>query len=636
MATPGGPVPSTPDATASVAQTLDGAPAAAREPVAATPDEGLEAFVVSPQVARHASRRAYQRKRDDPVYRPLRIFALDPGVSKLHGAIALVNVPYEPLKPGPAGRIFRIDPVDPVCDLESPTVLLQQGYAPSRSDRRFHHQMLYAVCSSVYASFRAALGREPVWGFVRAGGDEDWIKPGVLLVRPQAFIGRNAYYDKSDGSLNFGSFTAEHTTPGLMKGEVVYTCLSHDVISHELTHALLDGLREHFTIPTRIDVLAFHEAFADIVAVLQHFTYRDVVLAAIRKSRGKITDGLLTDLARPLGRSLGRPSALRSAVEGIRDDGTVEVRRYDAALPAHELGAVLLAAVFDAFNTVYERKTTRYVRLATGGTGQLPMGELPSLLQEMLAEEASRLASQFLSICIRAIDYCPPVDLEFGEFLRAVITADRELVPDDPWAYREAWIDAFRERGILPSRVKSLDEEALLWNAPETLIAPVPELSFGRLRFRGDPGHAAGARELKRQATALGTIVSQRAYTESFGLLPVGVRGACPPKINSIRSARRVGPDGQIVFDVVADVTQHCVVPLKSGRRTVAYGGSTVILGPNGDVRYIIGKGVVSESRIDALSEFVESQAGMAYWHEHDGVTHPTADVLKMLHESGG
>ncbi|HEY5893625.1 MAG TPA: hypothetical protein VIT91_10380 [Chthoniobacterales bacterium] len=30
----------------------------------------------------------------------------------------------------------------------------------------------------------------------------------------------------------------------------------------------------------------------------------------------------------------------------------------------------------------------------------------------------------------------------FGEYLRALITADFDLVPDDRWAYREALIDA--------------------------------------------------------------------------------------------------------------------------------------------------------------------------------------------------
>ena len=91
---------------------------------------------------------------------------------------------------------------------------------------------------------------------------------------------------------------------------------------------------------------------------------------------------------------------------------------YDSALEPHKLGSVLVSAVFEAFITVFKRKTARYIRLATNSTGVLPQeGELPADLQNILAEKASRLASQFLSICIRAIDYCPPVDVRFGEYL---------------------------------------------------------------------------------------------------------------------------------------------------------------------------------------------------------------------------
>ena len=159
--------------------------------------------------------------------------------------------------------------------------------------------MVYAVCSSVYASFKAALGRDPVWGFERDESDGD-IDPGRPDREPPRVQGATRTTTKSRGrSISVGS-RAEATANGFMKGESVYTCLSHDVVVHELTHALLDGMRSHFTIPTQIDVLAFHEAFADLVSVFQHFSYRDVVLAAIKKSRGEVTEGLLTDLARPL------------------------------------------------------------------------------------------------------------------------------------------------------------------------------------------------------------------------------------------------------------------------------------------------------------------------------------------------
>jgi hypothetical protein len=76
---------------------------------------------------------------------------------------------------------------------------------------------------------------------------------------------------------------------------------------------------------------------------------------------------------------------------------------------------VLVSAVFEAFDTAFERKTERYIKLATNGSGVLPPGDLSPDLQRVLADEASKLASQFLSICIRAIDYCPPIDLELGQ-----------------------------------------------------------------------------------------------------------------------------------------------------------------------------------------------------------------------------
>src|SRR5262249_43961564 len=74
---------------------------------------------------------------------------------------------------------------------------------------------------------------------------------------------------------------------------------------------------------------------------------------------------------------------------------------------------------------------------------------------------------QFLQVCIRALDYCPPADLNFGDYLRALITADHDLVPNDPWGYRVAIAESFRKRAIFPSNLATFGEETLLWRAPE-------------------------------------------------------------------------------------------------------------------------------------------------------------------------
>jgi hypothetical protein len=105
--------PSTTDAVSAVAQGSANAP----EPevidlesgAAMAPSEHSAARVI--YVARRLTRavrvQPYQRKPDDPVFRPLWIYALDPTQPRLEGAVALVNVPYEPLKKGPKGALLR-------------------------------------------------------------------------------------------------------------------------------------------------------------------------------------------------------------------------------------------------------------------------------------------------------------------------------------------------------------------------------------------------------------------------------------------------------------------------------------------------------------------------------------------------
>ena len=69
-------------------------------------------------------------------------------------------------------------------------------------------------------------------------------------------------------------------------------------------------------------------------------------------------------------------------------------------------------------------------------------------------------------MCIRALDYCPPVDITFGEYLRALITADFDLVPDDDRLPHRG------HRGVPPPRhlsrdVRTLSIESLRWHPPQ-------------------------------------------------------------------------------------------------------------------------------------------------------------------------
>jgi hypothetical protein len=85
----------------------------------------------------------------------------------------------------------------------------------------------------------------------------------------------NAYYSPQAHGILFGYFRAGKTGQGRnLPGQLVFTCLSQDIIAHEVTHAVIDGIRTYFMEPTNPDVLAFHEGSADLCALFSHFSER--------------------------------------------------------------------------------------------------------------------------------------------------------------------------------------------------------------------------------------------------------------------------------------------------------------------------------------------------------------------------
>ena len=163
-------------------------------------------------------------------------------------------------------------------DLNHPYLLAQDGLRPSEGNPQFHQQMVYAVAMTHHPDLRAALGRSPCGrrGAVSASPERHRTRratcAGCASI-PHALREANAYYSPDKKALLFGYFPARSPTrAGTCPGGMVFTCLSHDIIAHETTHALLDGMHRRFIEPSNPDVLAFHEAFADIVALFQHFS----------------------------------------------------------------------------------------------------------------------------------------------------------------------------------------------------------------------------------------------------------------------------------------------------------------------------------------------------------------------------
>src|SRR6185503_15389374 len=398
-----------------------------------------------------------------PASRRLRVFAFDPSLAQRLQTAAIqeivIRVPWEsgpeggPLI-GPIGEYIEVVDVDPASgvayppvNLDEPALLAQDGLRPSEGNPQFHQQMVYAVAMTTIGHFERALGRVALWAARRQAPGQSatgkWETQFVrrLRIYPHALRDQNAYYSPDKKAVLFGYFPVRGKDRYNTPGTTVFTCLSHDIVAHEVTHALLDGIHPRFNEPSNVDVHAFHEAFADIVALFQHFSYAGVLRDQIARTRGNLeSDNLMGQLAQEFGRATGRSGALRDAL-GQEVNGKWQRRPPDPTVletvsEPHARGAILVAAVFRAFLLVYQSRIADLYRIATQGTGVLPEGDIHPDLAARLAEEAARCSQYILQMCIRALDYCPPVNITFGDYLRAMITADINLNPDDELGYR--------------------------------------------------------------------------------------------------------------------------------------------------------------------------------------------------------
>ncbi|HWK88837.1 MAG TPA: hypothetical protein VNP72_02550, partial [Longimicrobium sp.] len=439
----------------------------------------------------------------------------------------------------------------------------------------------------------------------------------------------------------FGYYEAGADIPGeQMPGSQVYTCLSHDIIAHETTHAILDGMHRRYNEATNPDVLAFHEGFADIVALMQHFTIREVLEREISRTRGDLeAESMLGSLAVQFGQTSGRRGALRNAI------GRMENGRWTRFVPdpadlqkrvtPHARGAVLVAAVFDAFLAIYRARTADLLRISTGGTGVLPGGALHPDLVHRLADEAAKSAGHVLNMCIRALDYLPPVDVTFFEYLRALVTADFDLVANDRYGYRVAFVEAFRRRGIYPLNLgesgpdipRTLSVDTLRWQGLARSLVPARQWAAVQKEY------AAVIQQLKQYAGAcLYQSGRESLFTDTyrerialhkrlegvFKKLPafaaeLGLDRNQGFEVHALRSAIRTAPDGRSAPEVIVSLTQTRTVAADRSTGTPKHtfrGGSTLVADlTTGRLKYRIIKNIKSEHRAERTAAYMRETA---------------------------
>lgn len=564
------------------------------------------------------------------------IVAQDPAVRRPDGGLVLakVAVPLETLSLGPTG--YRLK----VVDINASTARLYAAHAYASdadgrivdpfevssdatpdemrrfeagllADPRFHCQNTYAIVMRTLARFENALGRRIGWGF---DGHQ-------LHIVPHAFVDANAFYSREDRALVFGYFNGTD-------GGHVFTCLSHDIVVHEATHAILDGLRAGFMNESGPDQAGFHEGFSDVVALLSVFSLKEIVELAVtgggklavrtvngvrlvqgsELSAQSMADGILFSLGKQFGQQLEdlRANALR---QSLKIKPSRRLLQSEAYSEPHSRGEVFAAAMLRSMLEMWLR---RIKELGTFGNGLYNL--------DAVIAEGAKAADQLLTMAIRALDYCPPLDLEFADYLAALLTVDAEVAPDDTrFGYRETILKTFASFGIEPPRGRTGADGC--W---------IPFAAHDKVQY-----HKTHFDSMLRDCDEVFRFV-----WENRALLEVDDRAYT--QVISVHPSLRFGPDGFLLKETVceytmkanifgSEITAVCGIKRPAGVKTTTrltiYGGGTLVFDQYGRIKYHVQRplndGNWQKRRIEYLLE--QGMVGQA-----DTEVNPFAEVHRM------
>ncbi len=554
--------------------------------------------------------------------RKLTILAMDPSVKDGNKVLRTqIEIPNEALDAGPKGYRVHIIDYDSTTDVLYPAAKIHAGVnrgddppvdpwegVPDREILRnseFHGWMTYGVIMKTLARFEFALGRRIGWSF-----------PGhQIMVAPHAFTDANAFYSDRAQGLFFGYF------PSLDGKRVVFTCLSHEIVVHETTHALLDGLRERYMDPSSPQQAGFHEGFADIIALLSILSAQSVVEKLVdlgmpnvnadtiwRKDMTpeRLRNSALLGLAQQMGSELSgiHGQALRRSVSLEPSRDYLPSPEYHEP---HTCGEVLVAAVLNAYLEVWINRLRA-------------IGDKAKLDRKRAAEEGAELADRLLTVFVRAIDYCPPTDLQFCDFASGLLTADWELNPkDDKYNIRESLLTWFKAFGIDPRSKGKAGRQPGSWDPPPESDAFVYDRTHSD-SMKSDPDELFRFLWENRAAFRL----NEEAHT----------------RVLSVRPCLRTGRDGFVLHETVAEYHQTLTVFARELARlnirkpkdmpdeteVTLYGGNAVIFDEFGRVKYNIGNSILAP---DDKSQKRQSDRLQYLW-EH-GAFSPGASQMRAF-----
>jgi hypothetical protein len=269
-----------------------------------------------------------------------------------------------------------------------------------------------------------------------------WATTNTLVVITRAGKDINAFYDR--GSLKF--FFFEDSTVS----KTIFACDSRSVVCHEFGHAFLDIIRPDLWSVQASEVWAFHEAFGDIVSIIENLQHKELIQFALEETNGDLfKSNILSRLAAEMGIGVFN---LSEKDEGflpncLRDSSIFYEYKIPEKLPTkgkdneiinecHSFGRIFSSAFYEMVLSIYQ---------ANKKNG---MSDLEAL------EKSRDICTSYL---IEAVMSVPVTVRFFSAVVKMILQIDRK----NNSQYQEIINNIFVKRKIVAPVLKMLNQKSI-------------------------------------------------------------------------------------------------------------------------------------------------------------------------------
>lgn len=229
---------------------------------------------------------------------------------------------------------------------------IQYDYKPTKiNSSEFHSSSCYITLVNCLNYFNKILFNIKPF--------KKWASTSCLKINPMAGQQLNAYYNRQGLSFFYDK--------NPLTKETIYTSDSSDIVAHELGHAILDLLRPDLWNQPAVEIQAFHEAFADITAILSIMQHDEVLIKALSETNGNMmSSNVISKIAEQVGSIVFKTTNKQKGnLDSLRDATNIFEYVSPKKLPikapysilaneSHSFGRVFVGAWYEIMIRIFE------------------------------------------------------------------------------------------------------------------------------------------------------------------------------------------------------------------------------------------------------------------------------------------